>query len=166
MMTEILTEFIERNKSNAWFSHAGEAHNEYFVINDATEAFDNPKFNMFELWNSNTHALEKQAHTIIEDSDIDKIFNKVAEELEARVQIGIQSYFDRREIKTENMGMNADLGLWPEILQAVVRDFAWAAVETVIEKPGFFSNLTTIYAAGRWPCGWHGVYPSGQLVVL
>ena len=166
MGTDNLTRLIERYKDIAWFSQAGTPHDEYFVINDAVEPFDKPELKMFELWDSNTHALEVQAKTVISDSDIDDIFAKVATEIGAQVQAGMQYYFDRREIKTENMEMNADLGLWPEILDVVLRDLAWAAVEAVIEKPGFFSALITFYSAGRWPCGWQGEYPVGRLAVL
>ncbi len=30
----------------------------------------------------------------------------------------------------------------------------------------FFSILLPWYAAGHWPCGWHGEYPHGKLVVF
>ena len=166
MASDNLTNLIDRYKDIAWFSLAGTPHSEYVVVNDAVEAFDKPELKMFELWNSKSRELEEQAYTVIGDSEIEQIFTKVAAEIGKQVQTGMQRYFDRREIKTENMEMNADLGLWPEILDVVLRDLAWAAVEAVIEKPGFFSKLITVYSAGRWPCGWQGEYPVGRLVVL
>ncbi len=166
MAIDNLARLIDRYKDIAWFSQAGTPNNEYFVVNDAVEVFDKPELQMFELWNSKSRELEEQAYVVINDSEIEEIFTEVASEVGVQVQTGMQRYFDRREIKTENMEMNADLGLWPEIQGVVLRDLAWAAVEVVIEKPGFFSNLITLYSAGRWPCGWQGEYPVGRLVVL
>jgi hypothetical protein len=34
-----------------------------------------------------------------------------------------------------------------------------------IIDPGFYAGLAYWYAAGHFPCGWHGEYPKGSLVV-
>lgn len=33
-------------------------------------------------------------------------------------------------------------------------------------KSIFWENVLTAYLNGYWPCGWHGVYPTGKLVLF
>lgn len=49
----------------------------------------------------------------------------------------------------------------------------WDVLHAVMEMsfavhrpPDFFRRLMTIYAAGHWPCGWKGRWPTGSLIVL
>jgi hypothetical protein len=78
----------------------------------------------------------------------------------------VKAYFARRPDETENTEVGADLGLWPDIVDRVLRDMSWAAIETALGEPDFFVSLVPIYKEGRWPCSWEGQHPKGRFVVL
>ena len=56
----------------------------------------------------------------------------------------------------------------PGAVSAVVWDLMGACMELEyadLIDPGFFSQMAEFYVAGRFPCGWEGLYPAGVLIV-
>ncbi len=149
-----------------WFSRAGQSCDSFVIVKDAVEPFDSPVYQYFEIWSSQTKETETKALGILTDETIDEIFSAVTDRYGSLIEKGLAEYFERRETRTENMMTNADLGMWPEILEAVQRDLCWAHVEYRIGSPGFFMRLLEVYRKGHWPCGWIGEFPDGKLAVL
>ena len=159
-------ELIQSWKSIPWFSNSGKPNDQFQLVSDAVEPFDNSVYQTYELWNVQTHKIEQETLHSLSNSEIDSIFSKISSEFTEDVKRGLDAYFSNRVPTTENMKTNADMGLWQEILDTVLRDLAWALIENEIKKPGFFTNLLKIYRLGYWPCGWIGNYPKGRYVVL
>ena len=159
-------DFIDECLKIEWFSRSGCPGTDFDSVPDAVEPFDNPKYRYHEVWRSQTANLEKKALCLISGERIDEIFSATTRQMTGPVEKGLKRYFARRESRTENTKINADLGLWPEILEAALRDICWAHVELEIDTPGFFQQLLRVYEKGLWPCGWSGEFPDGKFVVL
>jgi hypothetical protein len=149
-----------------WFAQAGQPSTAYAVAADAVVAWDDWSPAMMAVWPPRSRQLEALAVRRIGDAAIEQIFTRVDEALGPAVEAGLRAYFARRPDNTENTECGADLGLMTEIVERVLRDLAWAAVETTLGEPGFFVSLVAVYAEGRWPCAWDGRYPRGRFVVL
>lgn len=55
------------------------------------------------------------------------------------------------------------------LLAAVSWDLLAAGMEyeyADLRPPGFYDRLVSIYALGRFPCGWQGEYPAGTLEIF
>jgi hypothetical protein len=161
-----LEKFLESLDGVPWFSAAGRPSAEYHVAEDAVVAWDDWNAPMLAVWPPRSEALEELARNAIGDVAIEEIFKRVGERIGQPVHDGVRAYFARRPENTPNTECGADLGLRAEIVDTVVRDLAWAAVETVLERTGFFVSLIRVYREGRWPCSWEGQYPAGRFVVL
>ena len=158
--------FISECGAIDWFARSGSPNTQFDLVPDAVVPFDNEKYQSHELWRAQTEDLEKRALKAIADEEIDSIFSTTTGHLSGAVASGLEAYFQRREVRTENMEIGADRGLWPEIQDTVLRDLCWAHVEYAIESPGFFRGLLPVYKMGYWPCGWVGEYPEGRFAVL
>lgn len=94
---------------------------------------------------------------------IDLIFEKVAEEIGPKIVQGLVKFQDR----LKKMDLDSDTyGLDYEIMDFIKRDVAWACVEVVVGKKGFFSRVLEVLSEGRWPCAWDGSHPLGRFVVM
>jgi hypothetical protein len=162
----LLTEFLVNLGGIEWLANAGAPDPSAVVVRDAAEGYDHWGESVQSTWLPRSKALESKAQQVFGDDGINRVFAAVSERLEPALRTSLQAYFDRRPDVTENTSCNADLGLWPEILDAIERDLAWAAVEHLLQESGFFTQLLVYYRAGRWPCGWQGTYPAGRAVVL
>lgn len=164
--SQVLQAFLKDLEGVEWFSRAGEPSDTAVVASDAVVCWDDWNREMLAVWLPKTKALEQAARKEVGDSAIDEIFSAVSIAIDLSVRQGLEAYFNRRPANSGNTKTNADRGLWPEILDTVKRDISWAAIETIIDQRGFFTELLAVYRAGRWPCAWSGEYPDGQLVVL
>jgi hypothetical protein len=164
--SESLADFLESLKEIPWLSHAGEPYEDGIVVADAVEGWDGWNERMYEVWRPRTEALEDAARREIGDAGIDRIFEAVSQYLRPVFLEGLTDYFSRRPIDTAAMKDGADAELYEELLEAMTRDVCWAAIEAVLGRKGFFTDLVRYYRAGRWPCAWEGEYPKGRVVVL
>lgn len=121
---------------------------------------------MLANWTAEYEQLERKAREAIGDRAMDEIFEAVSDAICENIRVGMQDYFDRRSVNSPTGKTNAEIGLWPELLQAMRRDVSWAAVGAVIGEHSLFTELLVYYREGRWPCAWDGKYPSGRFVLL
>ena len=158
--------FLNSLRDVPWFAPAGDPSPTHHVAEDAVVAWDDWTNEMMAVWPVRSERLETAARDAIGDPAIDDVFNRVADALEPQVRSGVKAYFARRPNTTQNTNCDADRGLWREILERVLRDLSWAAIETILDRPEFYCSLIAVYREGRWPCAWKGRYPVGQFVVL
>lgn len=161
-----LDTFLKSLDGVPWFSSAGTPSRTHHVAADAVVAWDDWNGEMMAIWPVRSERLEAMARETIGDPAIDHVFTRVADAVESQVRDGVRAYFARRPNSTENTDCGADSGLWPDIIDRVLRDVSWAAVETLLDQPEFYVSLVAVYREGRWPCSWKGRYPTGTFVVL
>ena len=162
-----LDRFLQSLARVPWFSNAGHPDPRYHVVADAVVAWDNWSAEMMAVWTARSERLERIAQNRIGDPAITIIFDRVYEAIEPQVRSGVRAYFARRPADLNaNTRCGADSGLWPDIVDRVHRDLSWAAVESVLEQPEFYTTLMPVYQEGRWPCSWLGRHPRGRFVVL
>jgi hypothetical protein len=161
-----LKDFLHSLVGVRWFAHCGEPDPVAVVADDLVDAWDNWNLEMMAVWSPPTHALEQAAVSELGDGGVDVIFAAVSQAVDAPLREGATRYFERRPPDSEVAATATDLGLWPEWLDSAKRDLCWAAVEAVLGRPGFFSDLLRYYRAGRWPCAWEGGDRSGRVVLL
>jgi hypothetical protein len=158
-----LESFLKEIEDINWLMHAGENSDKYTVVLSFTEAWDEWNDKMLEVWDKETHNIEKIAIDSIVDSMIDLIFERIAKETGPKIAEGLVKFQDR----LKNMGLDYDIyGLDYEVIDFIKRDVAWACVEVAGGKRGFFNEVLEVLSEGRWPCAWDGSYPSGQFVVM
>jgi hypothetical protein len=162
----LIDQFLASVQTVIWLCHAGNPYPNGLVVPDVATAWDDWNPEMMSTWSPRTHKLETRARRILGDPGIDGVFNRIGSVLHEPIREGLQSYFDHRPNVNANTRCGADLSLWPELLDTIKRDVAWAAIETLLGEPGFFVHMLAIYREGRWPCAWQGNYPSGSVVVL
>lgn len=163
IMKEKVESFLKEIGDINWFIHAGEDSDKYTVVLSFTEAWDEWNDKMLEVWGKETHNIEKFAIDSIGDNMIDLIFERVAEETGPKIAEGLVKFQDR----LKKMDLDSDTyGLDYEIIDFIKRDIAWACVEVVIGKRGFFSKVLEVLSEGRWPCAWDRSYSLGRFVVM
>lgn len=153
-----LTTFLDALRSIPWFDHCGDPDPTAIVTKDLAEAWDGWNYEMVDVWSPQSHALEKVAIAEIGDSGVDTIFATVCQAMEEPLCAGLDRYVNRWP--RDNMGLTIELKWF------VMRDLSWAAVETVLGRPGFFTDLLSYYRAGRWACAWEGGNRSSRVVLL
>ena len=161
-----LETFLRSLEGVPWFSRAGAPSTTHHVVADAVVGWDDWSSEMMAVWRVRSERLEADARETIGDPSIEHIFSRVEAVLEPQVRAGVKAYFARRPNTTENTDCGADSGLWPDLIDRVLRDMSWAAVETLLDQPEFYVSLIAVYRQGRWPCSWMGRYPTGTFVVL
>jgi hypothetical protein len=161
-----LSEFLRSLADVSWFAQCGEPDPTAIVAGDLVEAWHGWNWEMLAVWSPETHALERLAVGVLGEAGVDAIFDAVSRAMDDRLGAAMESYFERRPPDSEAALTNADRGLWPEWLESVKRDLCWAAVEAVLIRLGFFTELLRYYHAGRWPCAWENPDGSGRVVVL
>ena len=161
-----LEAFLHSLVNVCWFAHCGEPDPAAVVADDLVDACDNWNSEMMNVWLPQTQALEQSAVGELSEGGLDSIFAAVSQAVDAPLREGATRYFERRPADSEVAATATDLGLWPEWLDSAKRDLCWAAVEVVLGRPGFFSDLLGYYRAGRWPCAYESGVRSGRVVVL
>jgi hypothetical protein len=125
---------------------------------------DEPVYLNAAFWSERTHELETIARACLSDSEIDFIFDAVAAVIDENLRrfdplvayyAGFFSIGDPQRLDAER-----------EAAHSAKRDLAWAAIERVVARPGFFTDLLAWYERGRWPCDWSGDYPDGHVLAL
>lgn len=112
----------------------------------------------YEVWESQICPLEDTAEEIIGDDRIDDAFETVCDAIGDTVRKKFIEFTDRQKLD--------QLAVFDELFEKVERDPAWACVEKLINMPGFFTYLLSIYKEGYFTCSWDGEYPLGRAVVL
>jgi hypothetical protein len=156
-----LQEFVQSLAEMPWLSHTGEPCPDALVVSSIAEGWDDWNDQMMTVWRPRSAALEEIARTVMGEPGIDEVFADVAGVAGPGIEVALGRHFDRHPNSSDS-----DLGLWPDVLETMKRDIAWAAVEAVLGRPGFFSSILPYYRRGRWPCAWSGEYPEGRIVVL
>lgn len=149
-----------------WLAGAGTPSARYRVAPGLVAAWDDWNGSMLAVWRPATTRLEASARQAMGDSGIDEVFGRVAESAARPVLAGLDAYYGRPRPETDDTQCGADESLRHELLDAILRDTAWCAIECVLGEPGFFTRAMDVYREGRWPCGWEGAYPAGGFVVL
>jgi hypothetical protein len=162
----MLPTFLASLADMPWLLHAGKPRDDAVVVPDVATGWDDWSPQMAATWIPRSQALEELARAQIGDAAIDAAFQAVAAAINDPLRSAIRRYFHERPDVNENTASGADRGLWPDLLDTIQRDIAWAAVETLLAQPGFFTHLLTYYREGRWPCSWQGEYPEGRVVLL
>ena len=160
-----LTDHVKSLASMPWFASAGMPSDRYRVAADAVVAWDDWSPQMVAVWVPSSERLEALAQGAIGDAAIDDIFKRIDAAIVPALEAGVRAYFARRP-ETRNTEAGADLGLRTEIVDVVIRDMSWAAIEAILEQREFYTSLMPVYGEGRWPCSWDGQYPRGRFVVL
>lgn len=157
-----LTKFIASLTDVCWLARLGE-HDEMAIVSDnLVDAWDNWNSQMLAVWTPKTHSLEQVAVAELGEAGVDAIFEALSSAIDAPLRAAIARYFDI--CSTDDTG--TDRGLWPEWLDSMKRDLSWAAVETVVRRPGFFTGLLKFYRAGRWPVAWEDGDLDKRVVLL
>ncbi len=151
--------FVEEMKPIKWFGHSGEPCEKYLLVRSVYDAYDNWNADYLSVWEPHTDLLEKLAEEIIGGDAVDDIFKTVSAALGDDIYRAWGDFRARAGLEEENT-------LDSEIADMVKRDLCWAAVETALNKPGFFTELINVYRDGRFPCGWEGDYPNGKFAVM
>lgn len=163
IMQEKTETFFKEIEDINWLIHAGENTDKYTVLLSFTEAWDEWNDKMLEVWDKETHNIERFAIDSIGDEMIDLIFDRVAEKTGPKIAEGLVKFQDR----LKKIGLDSDTyGLDYEIMDFIKRDVAWACIEVVVGKRGFFSKVLEVISEGRWPCAWDGNHPLGRFVVM
>lgn len=151
--------FLDEIKSFDWFSNCGTPSEKYHLIFSLFDAIDCWNSQYVETWDPPIYALESIAQKEIGDDKISEIFDSVSAAIGSIVWDDLGKFIEKGNLGEEE-------GVYPELLDMVKRDMAWACVERVLDMPCFFTMLAEIYKEGYFPCSWDGIYPSGLAVVL
>ncbi|GFZ30403.1 hypothetical protein CSC2_09290 [Clostridium zeae] len=160
---ENTSDFISIAEKINWFSKCGDISNNYTVASSFIEAWDSWNESMLNVWSVEVINLENISINVIGNDSIDYIFDKVSDHLGPI----IEKCFYAFQIRQENMGLaSEDYGLSFEIIDFIKRDTAWACIESILDREGFFSKVFVVNSTGRWACSWDGSYPDGHFVVM
>lgn len=159
---KIIDGFLTEMKQVEWFKQAGTPSGKYMVVDSVYEACDTYGKQMYKIWNRNTLAIETEALKALNDEQIDAIFEAVSLAIGNEVYAGLEEFEQRLEAETGE----EQAGLEEEILDFIKRDTAWACIETLLNCPGFFTQVCEINRTGRWACSWIGSYPAGNFIIM
>ena len=153
-----IEEFISELRSFPFFEHR-ESADHYTMIKSVFEADGVWTASMLRHWMKHIEPLESRAVEQIGDEQIDKVFVQISLDLGDLL-------WDKWSAFIEREGLENETGLDNEMLDNVKRDLAWAYVEHLLETPGFFTSMLSVYHAGYLPCSWDEANEGGRLVVL
>lgn len=159
MIREKAEDFLTEIKSINWFENSGSPNEKYHVVFSLYEACDRWGKQALDVWEPRICELEDTATEEIGDDGIDEVFEAVSNAIGDDVWKKFGEYIERQHL-------NEEAAVSFELFDDIKRDIAWACVEKVLDKPGFFTMLTEIYKQGYFPCSWDGEYPLGRAVVL
>ena len=159
MMDEKIIVFLEELESVPWFAHSGIPNEKYHMVVSLYEACDGWGKQYMEVWEPEIYDLEDAAADAIGDDEIDDVFARVSDAIGDVVWEKFNEYITRQHLEEQT-------GISFELFDMVKRDVAWACVERILDRSGFFAVLLGVYKEGYFPCSWKGTYPDGQAVVL
>jgi hypothetical protein len=147
-----------------WFSKCAEAPDETLGFEaiwipdwaTATKSFTNPEWENTTLEARNaltTHFATKHAPAYQD-------WNRLVRESKPKLEDTV--FASARRFQEEN-------GLNQTFFNCVQWDVLGIVMEVTFKScrpPLFFAKLLTIYSHGRFPCGWKGEWPNGQLMVI
>jgi hypothetical protein len=161
---QVDTEILKKLQSIAWFSQCGRPPDGDLTadikwIHDwstATKCFSNPHWEhtTFEARNALTAYLHSKHPNAYSE------WNKVTREAKARLEETVFPIVLRFQKEHQLDQTFVNCVKW-DILAAVMEASYRSCRPSV-----FFGNLLMIYEHGRFPCGWLGDWPNGQLLVI
>ena len=157
-----IDQVIEEIKTIQWFEKVGEPSEKYWVVDTIWEACDTHGQQTQNTWGYNCEKIETEALKQLTDQQIDSVFETVS------LAIGNQVYealCDLEDRIGEETGEDQS-GIEEEILDFIKRDTAWACIEKLLNRPGFFSKIYEINRSGRWACSWVGKFPQGNFIIM
>lgn len=154
-----ISNFLNQLSRINWFEKSETPNEEYHVIYSIFEAYDGWSQQMFKTWEPQICLLEKEVQEVLGDAQIDEIFLNISRAIGDKLWDGYGIFIEKYNLKEE-------CGLENEIMDFVKRDIAWACIEAILNKEGFFTRLLSIYKRGYFPCSWLGDYPGGIPVVI
>jgi hypothetical protein len=157
-----LATFVASLADVPWLANAGDPDDAAMVAEDLVDAWDGWNSEMLAVWKPETERLERVALDELGEDGLSTVFESVSNSTADALAEAMERYFDTRS-KDET---HTDRGLWPEWLDAVKRDLCWAAVEAILDRPGFFTDLIRYYRAGRWLCAWEDGDRHKRVVLL
>jgi len=157
-----LATFIAALSGVRWLANAGDRDEAAIVADDVVDAWDGWNSEMLAAWTPETTRLEQIAVAEMGEAGLDAVFDAVSCAVDVPLRAAMDRYFDTRSTDETN----TDRGLWREWLDTMKRDLSWAAVESVLNRPGFFTSLLPYYRAGRWPCAWEDGDRGKRVVLL
>lgn len=154
--------FQEEIKKIAWFKNAGQTDGKFMVVDNIYEACDTYGRQMCEVWGQNTETIEKEALKSLSDPQIDAIFEAVSLAIGNELYEGLCDFEDQLGAETGE----DQSGMEMEILDFIKRDTAWACIELLLDRKGFFTRVYDINKTGRWACSWIGTFPAGNFIIM
>lgn len=157
-----IDDFLNEIKKIDWFKNSGEASDKYWVIDTIYEACDTYGRQMCQVWGKNCEEIEKEALKKLSDGQVDSIFESVSLAIGNELYEALCNLEDRIGQETGE----DQSGLEEEILDFIKRDTAWACIEQLLGREGFFTRAYEINRSGHWACSWVGNYPKGNFIIL
>jgi hypothetical protein len=115
-----------------------------------------------DFWTSASHSLEAAARDVLGDPQIDQIFERVTTELSQVIWEALGDYLEHHR---DDVGVADAIAI--DLHQDMIRDAAWIVIETVLARPGAFTDALAWYRKGTRLFGWvDGLPPNGRPVVL
>jgi hypothetical protein len=162
-----LARFVLSLGEMPWLAHLGEPHPTAWVVPGISNGWDVWGENMLATWSPRTTELERRALPKLGNPGLETVFERVSAATGPPAANALGAWLERREeLEGPSSDTEVDGSLWLEVVDAIKRDVAWAAVEDLLDARGFFWQLLGVYREGRWPCGWEGEYPAGRPVLL
>lgn len=156
---QFIDKFSKELTELQWFREVGTKSDRYTVVHLIFEAWDRWNEQMLEVWGKASHELEQYAMTILSNNQIDYIFELISKLIAADLYNELCNFEEKPNLEDES-------GLENEITDFIIRDTAWACIESLIDKKDFFTKVYEINKSGRWACSWDGKYPYGKFVVM
>ena len=149
---------LERLREATWFAKVGTPDKEYILLSSWSDAISHAGGENWErtiqdavnhIWALLDRVDGRRGH---EWNDIVADITKDAKRIvDAKIQLPNTPFDGKKE---------AILSLVHIVLCSCMElEFA------DISLPNFFQNLATLLKQGRFPCGWSGEYPDGQLII-
>lgn len=143
-----------------WFSNVGHAGSkEVMVVGSWEEAL---RYCTSEEWSDIQEQAAGHYSELIAARDAERFkeWNEVVRELKKRtvdlVKAKVREVVERERLPKEF----EDTVQWDVLHLAIESEYA------DIYPPGFFASQAYWYIQGRFPCGWRGEFPVGQLVIF
>lgn len=154
--------FLHEIKGIKWFATAGQASEKFMVADTIYEACDTYGRQMCTVWGASSEKIEKEVLNFLSEAQVDAVFEAVSLAIGNEVYEGLCDFEDRLGAETGE----DQSGLEVEILDFIKRDTAWACVEMLSNREGFFTRVYEVNRTGRWACSWVGTFPEGNFIIM
>lgn len=155
---------LDRIKQINWFTNCGQAmQNEiqisYIKVYNWREAMRNYQ----DLnWENTTLEARNELTTFLHSKYRDQYskWNNIAKEARMFIEMNILPEVENYREKNKLDKVFINCVKW-DILNAIME----STYSKCNHRPVFFLELLKVYESGNFPCGWHGEWPEGNLIV-